>query len=95
LATSEQYRVRAVLQVAMAHLDKSAMVVLDAADVLDGTSRSGLFAMLEESQLPAIVCMTLTKREQMPDLETAGFGMSYWLDSGVAQTLHPPAEAAA
>jgi hypothetical protein len=95
LSTSEQYRTRAVLQVAMAHLDGSAMVVIDAADVLDGTSRSGLFAMLEESGLPAIVCMTLTRREQVPDLETAGFGVSYWLDSGVTQILNPPAEAAA
>lgn len=95
LSTSEQYRTRAVLQVAMAHLDGSAMVVIDAADVLDGTSRSGLFAMLEESGLLAIVCMTLTRREQVPDLETAGFGVSYWLDSGVAQTLNPRAEAAA
>jgi hypothetical protein len=95
LSTSEQYRVRAVLQLAMAHLDKSAMVVLDAADVLDGTSRSGLFDLIAEAGLPALICMTLTRREQVPDLEAAGFGVSYWLDSGVAQALHPPAEAAA
>jgi hypothetical protein len=48
LSTSEQYRVRAVLQLAMAQLDGSQMVVFDAADVLDGTTRSGLFAMLEK-----------------------------------------------
>jgi hypothetical protein len=95
LSTSEQYRVNAVLQVAMAHLDGSSMVVVDAADVLDGTTRSGLIALLEESGLPALVCLTLTRREQLPDLEAAGLGTSYWLADGVAQALHPPAEAAA
>jgi hypothetical protein len=95
LSSSEQYRVNAVLQLAMAHLDKSAMVVLDAADILDGGARTQLFAMLEEAGLPALVCMTLTRRDQMPDLAHLGFGESYWIESGVAQTLNPPAEAAA
>ena len=94
LSTSEQYRVNLVLQVALAHLDKSAMVVIDAADVLDGTTRSGLFALLEEAGLPALICLTLTRRDQMPALDELGCGASYWLDSGVAQALHPPAEAA-
>ncbi len=95
LSTSEQYRVRAVLQLAIARLDGSDMVVLDAADVLDGTTRSGLFAMLEEAGLPALVCMTLTRREQVPDLAAAGLGASYWLEDGVAYPLRQPAEAAA
>jgi hypothetical protein len=95
LSTSEQYRVHALLQVAMAHLDGSAMVVIDAADVLDGTTRAGLFAMLQEAGLPALVCLTLTRRDQVPDLEAHELGTSYWLDSGVAQALNPPAEAAA
>jgi len=95
LSTSEQYRVRAVLQVAMARLDGSAMVVLDAADVLDGPTREGLFDLLTEVGLPALVCLTLTRPEQVPDLAAAGLGMSYWLDSGVVRPLHEPAEAAA
>jgi hypothetical protein len=95
LSTSEQWRVRAVLQVAMARLDGAAMVVLDAADVLDGPTRSGLFDLLDEAGLPALICMTLSRREQVPDLEAAGLGMSYWIEDGVAQPLHEPAEAAA
>ncbi len=87
LSTSEQYRVRAVLQVAMARLDNSAMVVLDAADVLDGTTRSGLFALLEDSGLPALVCMTLTRRQQVPDIAAAGLGQSYWLEGGNCTAL--------
>jgi hypothetical protein len=95
LSTSEQYRVRAVLQVAMARLDHSAMVVLDAADVLDGPTRSGLFDLLEEAGLPALVLLTLSRPSQCPDLAAAGLGMSYWIAGGVAHPLHEPAEAAA
>jgi hypothetical protein len=95
LSTSEQYRVRAILQVAMAQLDDSAMVVLDAADVLDAPTRGGLVAMIEEAGLPALICLTLSRREQLPDLAAAGIGASMWLDDGVAQPLHEPAEAAA
>jgi hypothetical protein len=87
--------VRAIVQVAMAKLDGSDMVVLDAADVLDGTTRSGLFAMLEESGLPALVCMTLTRREQVPDLAASELGASYWIEDGIGQPLHAMREVAA
>jgi hypothetical protein len=95
LSTSEQYRVGAVLQAAMARLDGSDMIVLDAADVLDGTTRSGLFAMIEESGLASLVCMTLTRREQVPDLAAAELGASYWIEDGIAQPLPQVADAAA
>jgi hypothetical protein len=87
LSTSEQYRVRAVLQVAMAHLDGSAMVVLDAADVLDGPTRNGLLDLLEEAGLPALVLLTLSRPSQCPDLAEAGLGQSYWLSAGTARPL--------
>lgn len=86
-STSEQYRIRAVLAVAMARLDNSAMVVLDAADVLDGPTRSGLFALLDEAGLPALVTMTATRASQVPDLAAIGLGHSYWLNDGVCEPL--------
>jgi|HubBroStandDraft_3_1064219.scaffolds.fasta_scaffold00005_9 hypothetical protein len=95
LSTSEQYRVRAVLQCAMAQLDDSDMIVLDAADVLDGATRSGLFGMMEESGLAGLVCMTLTRREQVPDLAAAELGQSYWIEGGLAAPLRQMTEAAA
>ena len=95
LSTSEQYRVRAVLAVAMARLDGSDLVVIDAADVLDGETRSGLFAMLEEAELAALVCMTLTRRGQCPDLAELGLGCSYWIEAGVCDALRTTAGAAA
>jgi hypothetical protein len=87
LSASEQYRVRAVLQVATARLDGSSMVVIDAADILDAPTRSGLFGMLLSAEIPALVAMTLSKREQAPDLAAAGLGRSYWLSSGIAEPI--------
>lgn len=96
LSTSEQYRVRAMLQLAFARLDSSSMVVLDAADVLDGTTRGGLFQMLDDAGLPALVCMTLTRPAHVPDLAAAALGASYWLEEGICRALahHAPMEAA-
>ena len=92
-STSEQYRCRAVLAVAMAKLDGSDLVALDAADVLDAEQRSGLFELLEEAGLPALVCMTLARREQLPELAALGLGASYWIQDGVAEPLHERAAA--
>lgn len=94
-STSEQYRIRAVLAVAMARLDGSAMAVLDAADVLDGPTRSGLFALLDEAGLPALVTMTATRASQVPDLAANGLGHSYWLNDGVCEPLLSGQEVAA
>lgn len=92
LSTSEQYRVRAVLVAAMAELDGSAMLVFDAADVLDGPTRSGLFALIAAADRPALVAMTATRREQIPDLARLGAGRTWWLADGIAE---PFAEAQA
>jgi hypothetical protein len=87
LSTSEQYRVRAVLAVAMAQIDGSNLVVLDGADILDAPSRGQLFAMLAEVEIPALVTMTVARREQLPDLAAAELGASFWLAGGVLEPL--------
>ena len=62
---------------------------------LDAPTRSGLFSMLGQAELSAVVCMTLSRREQVPDLARAGLGESYWLDDGVLEPLHLPGKAEA
>ncbi|HJQ56418.1 MAG TPA: hypothetical protein VJ890_05905 [Vineibacter sp.] len=97
LSKSEQYRVRAVFQVAMAIIDGSDLVVLDEADILDGPTRSGLFKMLDaatQEGLAALVCMTLSRKDQAPDLAAIGLGRSYWLEAGVAEPIGQEAQAA-
>lgn len=85
LSTSEQYRVRVALQVAMAQLEGADMVIIDAAEVLDAPARNGLFGLLTQAGLPALVCLTLSKPEQLPDPAAAGAGRSYWLAGGVVE----------
>lgn len=79
LSESEKFRVRTTLQVALADLDGSDVVIVDAADILDRTGRNGLFKLLNLSGMRAVVCMTMNQEADVPDLSKAGFGRSYWL----------------
>ncbi|MGE3279935.1 MAG: hypothetical protein AB7H90_00995 [Alphaproteobacteria bacterium] len=87
LSASEQFRVRVVLQVATARLDGSAMCVVDAAEILDAPARSQLFALLEEARLCALIAMTLSRPNQVPDLAAAGLGVSVWIERGIAHPI--------
>jgi hypothetical protein len=58
--------------------------VIDGADVLEVTERNHLFMMLQAAEVPALVAMTLNKREVLPDLGAAGLGGSWWMQAGVA-----------
>lgn len=87
LSGGEKYRVRAVLQVAVARLDGSRCVVLDEADTLEPAGRNGLLKLLRAWGGPALVGMTFGKPEQVPDLAKLGFGVSYWIEGAVALPL--------
>jgi hypothetical protein len=87
LSSSEQYRVRATLAVAMAKLDGSELVILDGADILDAPSRGGLLTLLDTVKIPTLICMTLPRREMLPDLAAAGMGHSYWINGGTVEPL--------
>lgn len=93
LSKSEQYRVRTVLQLAIAQLDGSEMVALDNAEILDGAGRNGLLKLLPHVGIPAIVAMTVG-RKVVPDLGKAGYGVTLWISDGVALPLADAAEAA-
>jgi hypothetical protein len=91
LSASEQYRVRAVLQVAIAQRDGSCMVIFDGADILDTNGREGLFALLRVVIGPqikaALVAMTIPSASRVPNLREAGLGNSYWIKDGVSQPI--------
>jgi hypothetical protein len=88
LSASEQYRVRAVLQLAIAALDGSPVVILDGADMLDQEGREGLFGMLAEQQDRGfLVGMTMDEATQAPNLKEAGMGTTYWVDGGIAKEV--------
>jgi hypothetical protein len=79
---SEQYRCRAALQIAVAQIDGSTVVVLDGADVLDAAGRKGLMVALAKCGRQAIVGMTIDSREKLPKLDAIG-GSVVWIQEGV------------
>lgn len=84
LSASAAFRVRVILQVAMAEIDGSAAVVIDGADILQRGARSGLIRMLHDCwQRPALVTMTADTsrpdRDPVPDLAEAGLGVTTYL----------------
>jgi predicted RNA-binding Zn-ribbon protein involved in translation (DUF1610 family) len=95
LSASEQWRVRALLQTAIAAADGSQMLIMDGADILDAPSRAGLFGLIDHAGLPALVCMTLARPEQCPDLRPTGRGASYWIEAGVTRPISDSAGLAA
>jgi hypothetical protein len=79
---SERFRARVTLQVAMAVIDKSDVVIIDRADLLDQAGRNGLFKLLRHAGLKALVAMTMNRPDLTPDLSKAGLGVTYWIDAG-------------
>lgn len=82
LSGGEQYRVRALVQMACSELDGSQYMIFDGADILDKAGRNGLIKALAAGNIPALICMTIQDREQMPELGKIG-GVSYWVENGV------------
>ncbi len=78
-SAGEQFRARVLFQLAAAHIESAPLVVVDGADVLDRAGRNGLFRLAREGARPAVIGMTLLRREDLPDLEKAGLGRSVWL----------------
>lgn len=91
---SEQWRAAAALQVAIARREKSAAVILDRADVLDGGGRSGLLKMLLKLRMPALVAMTANAPDKVPDLAAKGAGCTYWVEAGSVAPVGNKAAAA-
>ena len=81
----EQYRVRTIVQMAMAMQEKAAVVICDGADILDKSGRNGLFKLLSACKIPSVVGMTILEgKAAVPNLAKAGYGVSYWLEGAVA-----------
>lgn len=87
LSASEQFRVKTVLQLAIAQMEKSAIVIIDGADILDAKGRGKLLTTVNNIGIPAIICMTLNKQDQAPNLAQMGAGKTYWVDKGTCKQL--------
>ncbi len=84
LSESEQYRVRIISQLYAAGIDDSEIVIIDRADLLDSKGRAGLFKVVKATGKHALICMTISKREDVPALPAA-LGAAYWVENGVSE----------
>lgn len=84
LSESAKFRVRTILQMGLAILDKSQALIIDAADILDKGGRNGLFKAVKQVGLPCLISMTMDSKELVPDLAKAGIGASYWINGEAA-----------
>lgn len=83
IGDNEQWRVRAVLACTAAMFDGSEAIVLDGADVLDMSSRSGLLKLIEATGKPAMIAMTASlPRNKVPDLAKSGRGETFVIENG-------------
>lgn len=87
LSESERYRVRVVIQLAVAKLQGAQAVIIDAADILDKTGRNGLIRVVRDAEIPAVICMTIATPSDVPDLSAAGIGESFWIHDGELMPL--------
>ncbi len=84
---SGQWRARAIMQIVCAQIDGSVAVVMDEADMLDARGRNGLFKALKQADLRALVCMTFSKQDLVPNLAKRGLGRSYWIEDAKAEEI--------
>lgn len=87
LSESEQYRVRVLIQIAMAQTDGSDLLVIDGVDVLDRAGRNALMKVLRSAGVRALLAMTTEdqRRNPPPDLQALKLGRTYWVDGGEVQ----------
>lgn len=95
LSRSEQYRVRACLQLCIARADGSQIVVLDDAEVLvSGPDRGKLLQAVIANGIPAVVAMAYKNQDGLPDLVASGQGTTYWVTGNTAAPYGAAAQAA-
>lgn len=82
LSASECFRTTVTIRLAMARLDASALVVIDAADILDKPGRNGLVRVASSAGVPVVICMT-AQVDQLP--KTSARCRVYWLEGGEAR----------
>jgi energy-coupling factor transporter ATP-binding protein EcfA2 len=89
LSESERWRVDLVLTLALAELEKAALVLVDRLDVLHPQARPGVFQLLAHAGIPAVVCCTAKDAGALPPLHKVKvpgtdevFGATYWIENG-------------
>lgn len=89
----EKFAVNACLQIAIATLDKSELLIIDGVDLLDDVLRYGLITVLDNLQIPSVIGCKFTTEDQAPDLAEHGLGLTYWCGSSTVKPVRAKAVA--
>jgi energy-coupling factor transporter ATP-binding protein EcfA2 len=92
--SSLQFRARVVLQAEIARCGGDAMVLIDAADILDAKGRAGLIKLLRAAGLGAVIGMTYADASTAAKLGPYTRGPVWWMDAGKAALIYDPAPVA-
>lgn len=95
LSESASYRTRLVVQVALALLDGSKVVLIDNLDHCPSNARKGALLLLKASGLNAIIALMADSPNKAPDLARARLGVTYWVESGTCHPIGSPTAQAA
>lgn len=86
LSESEKFRVKSVMQFALARDDES-IVIIDGADILDKSGLNGLMKISNGSDKSTLIGMTISEKKDVPDLAKIGIGQSYWVEDGSVEAI--------
>ncbi len=89
LSESERWRADLTVTLALAQMEKPALVLVDRLDVLHPQARPGVFQLLAHVGVPALVCCTAKDAAALPPLHKVKvpgtdevFGRTFWLENG-------------
>lgn len=93
ICESELFRLEVTMQLAIALLEESPLVVIDRANLLEKTALNQLFNALRDLKIRAVVAMSRSFDKDglpvnVPDLGKLGRGMTYWVEKSTIVPLH-------
>jgi hypothetical protein len=95
LSHSERWRTQLAVQVALAMLDGSPVVLVDNLDHCPPHARKGALLLLKASGLKAILALMADSPDKAPNLARARLGVTYWVENGTCHPIgNPTAQAA-
>jgi hypothetical protein len=82
-SSEEVFEARVLLQLAVAKLEKALTVIIDGADIITGRDdRNGLINTILTAGVPAVFCMSLKEKSELPPFGALPGGAAFWVEKG-------------
>ena len=88
LSGSETWLGDVIMAIVIGTADNSSMIVIDAADILTKKRRGRLISRLVRGlPIPVVVATAAPDWLSVPNLESKGLGVAYWIQDGIIQSI--------